>query len=49
MESNHSIIFSDKGDLFFGSEINSYSFARLNASMNPQRVYDQLIYSIADH
>ena len=42
--------FSDKGDLFFGSEIKQFTvLPGWNASMNPQRVYDQLIYSIADH
>ena len=42
--------FSDEGDFFFASEIKQFTvLPKWHASMNPQRVYDQLMYSIADH
>ena len=42
--------FSEEGDFFFASEIKQFTvLPKWRASMNPQRVYDQLMYSIADH
>lgn len=42
--------FSDTGDFYFGSEIKQFTVLKQwQARLNPDRVYDQLIYSFTDH
>jgi asparagine synthase (glutamine-hydrolysing) len=42
--------FSTKGDFYFASEIKQFTtLDGWQSKMNPQRVYDQLIYSFTDH
>lgn len=42
--------FTPEGNLYFGSEIKQFTvLTGWKSKMNPQRVYDQLVYSFTDH